>query len=790
MLLYKVPTFYKDTSGKSEAQIVYDTVLPLVKKTADEQYKIFYDSLDTDIKKNFPSDILLKRVHPANISNSSEVANSIFEIMLPGIQINYVDQNGKVVETAQISGKVGDKVDVKILLPDGYELANKDEQVSYTITDGDDGIVGDDGIKTIIINIKKIPITKTGTINYIDPDGKVVKTDQVSGKVGDKVDVKLSLPDGYELANKDEQVPSTITVGDDGIKTIIINIKKIPVTKTGTINYIDPDGKVVKTDQVSGKVGDKVDVKLSLPDGYELANKDEQVPSTITVGDDGIKTIIINIKKIPVTKTGTINYIDPDGKVVKTDQVSGKVGDKVDVKLSLPDGYELANKDEQVPSTITVGDDGIKTIIINIKKIPESQTGNTRTGFLNLNGHTYYFGDDGIRWENRWMNAWGNKYYFKSDGARATNEMVNIDGATYYFDGQGIMKTNYFLNQKGNTYYFGQDGARWENRWMNAWGNKYYFKSDGARATNEMVNIDGATYYFDGQGIMKTNYFLNQKGKIYYFGNDGKEYRDRFYTNWGHTYYFGTDGARYTNQFYTNWGHTYYFGADGARWDNKFYTNWGNVYYFGTDGARWDNRWMNAWGNKYYFKSDGARATNEMVNIDGATYYFDGQGIMKTNYFLNQKGNTYYFGQDGARWENRWMNAWGNKYYFKSDGARATNKMVNIDGATYYFDGQGIMKHDYFVTQKGKVYYFGQDGKEYRNHFYTNWGHTYYFGTDGARYTNQWSPDKKYYFGSDGAALTGQHNLAGVAYVFGADGHVKMASPVAQTNSVSVASDK
>ncbi|MBD7895728.1 SEC10/PgrA surface exclusion domain-containing protein, partial [Limosilactobacillus sp. Sa3CUN2] len=60
--------------------------------------------------------------------------------------------------------------------------------------------------------------------------------------------------------------------------------------QTGTINYIDPDGKVVKADQVSGKVGNKVDVKLSLPDGYELANKDEQVPSTITVGNDGIKT--------------------------------------------------------------------------------------------------------------------------------------------------------------------------------------------------------------------------------------------------------------------------------------------------------------------------------------------------------------------------------------------------------------------------------------------------------------------------------------------------------------------
>ncbi|MEE6683997.1 hypothetical protein PS411_09555, partial [Limosilactobacillus reuteri] len=58
------------------------------------------------------------------------------------------------------------------------------------------------------------------------------------------------------------------------------------------------DGKVVKTDQVSGKVGDKVDVKISLPDGYELANKDEQVPSTITVTENGIGTINVNVKKI------------------------------------------------------------------------------------------------------------------------------------------------------------------------------------------------------------------------------------------------------------------------------------------------------------------------------------------------------------------------------------------------------------------------------------------------------------------------------------------------------------
>ncbi|OTA83897.1 mucin-binding protein [Limosilactobacillus reuteri] len=70
---------------------------------------------------------------------------------------------------------------------------------------------------------------------------------------------------------------------------------------TGTINYIDPDGKVVKTDHVSGKVGDKVDVKISLPDGYELANKDEHIPSVIAVTENGIGTINVNVKKINTT---------------------------------------------------------------------------------------------------------------------------------------------------------------------------------------------------------------------------------------------------------------------------------------------------------------------------------------------------------------------------------------------------------------------------------------------------------------------------------------------------------
>ena len=218
--------------------------------------------------------------------------------------------------------------------------------------------------------------TKAGQINYVDPDGQVVKSDQISGKVGDKVSVKVSLPEGYELADKNEQIPSTVTVGESGIKTITIRVKKIPAVKTGTVNYVDQDGKVVKSDKISGKVGEKIQIQTSLPEGYELANKDEQIPTEIIVTQDGIKTITINVKKIPGVQTGAINYVDPNGQVVKSDQISGKVGDKVSVKVSLPDGYELANKDESIPAEITVTEDGIRTITINVKKINTSLADN------------------------------------------------------------------------------------------------------------------------------------------------------------------------------------------------------------------------------------------------------------------------------------------------------------------------------------------------------------------------------------------------------------------------------
>ena len=310
--IIKAPTFYKNKSGETKNQIVYDTVLPLVQEKANEKYENFLNSLTEGMKNIYPTKVSLKMVPSREGAlTPADNANATFDYnmkigTLKDVVINYIDKTGNVigdiVGSEMLKGVIGSTIPLpkKLSLPSGYQLVNgQDIPTSVTIKEGK--------LQTIDVYVEKTskaPVVQTGLINYVDQDGKVVKTDKISGKVGDKIDVKISLPDGYELANKDEQIPNTITVYDDGIKTITINVKKIPRIQTGTINYVDENGKVIKTDTVSGVVGTSIPVKIVIPDGYELANKDEQLPTVITVTENGIGTINVNVKKINTTNTG------------------------------------------------------------------------------------------------------------------------------------------------------------------------------------------------------------------------------------------------------------------------------------------------------------------------------------------------------------------------------------------------------------------------------------------------------------------------------------------------------
>ena len=251
-----------------------------------------------------------------------------------------------------------------------------------------------------------------------------------------------------------------------------------------------------------------------------------------------------------------------------------------------------------------------------------------RNQFYNNWGRTYYFQANGARLDNGFYNNWGRTYYFGSDGARWDNRFYNNWGRTYYFQNDGSRLDNSFYNNWGRTYYFGADGARWDNRYMVKWGRAYYFGSDGALLQNQLKSINGINYWINNEGVipLKNQFLTANENQLFYFDGNGSLVVNKFYHNWGHTYYFGTDGARYTDQFLNIDGKVYYFDNQGIMYQDQYYKNWGHTYYFGTDGARYTNQFLTKDGHQYYFDNDGIMVTNQVRVIDGKGYEFNDNG--------------------------------------------------------------------------------------------------------------------------------------------------------------------
>ena len=302
---------------------------------------------------------------------------------------------------------------------------------------------------------------------------------------------------------------------------------------------------------------------------------------------------------------------------------------------------ESNNSEEQItPVNIKAENTDIKD------SIPEKSTPNTfkeingstyyygengnlyRNQFYNNWGHTYYFQEDGARLDNGFYNNWGRTYYFGEGGVRWDNRFYNNWGRTYYFQNDGSRLDNSFYNNWGHTYYFGADGARWDNRYMVKWGNAYYFGNDGALLQNQLKSINGINYWINNEGVipLKNQFLTANENQLFYFDGNGSLVVNKFYHNWGHTYYFGSDGARYTDQFLNKNGKVYYFDNQGIMYQDQYYKNWGHTYYFGTDGARYTNQFLTKDGHQYYFDNDGIMVTNQVRVIDGKGYEFNDNG--------------------------------------------------------------------------------------------------------------------------------------------------------------------
>ena len=178
-----------------------------------------------------------------------------------------------------------------------------------------------------------------------------------------------------------------------------------------------------------------------------------------------------------------------------------------------------------------------------------------QTGWVEENGHTYYYPEDGTA-ATGWQEIDGNQYYFGTDGLMEGG-FQELDGLTYYFTPDGSRVTGWVTVD--NRLYYLRQGGSLVTGWLSLDGQRYYLTSDGA--STGIWDIEGSTYIFDSQGRL-TSGWVDLDDETYYGDINGHPV-----TGWQEIdkqrFYFRDD---YTLQ--TGWaeidGFTYCFNEDGT----------------------------------------------------------------------------------------------------------------------------------------------------------------------------------------------------------------------------------
>ena len=144
--------------------------------------------------------------------------------------------------------------------------------------------------------------------------------------------------------------------------------------------------------------------------------------------------------------------------------------------------------------------------------------GTVHTGWLDINGKSYFFAESGAMLCNQWI---GDKYLLKN-GEMAKNRWVA--NHTAYVDKNGSRVTTTkkcrakFIKTKKGTKYRNTDGTFSAKTWQRIKGYWYYFYSDGYMAKNRQLG----DFYVNKKGRMLTNGSVKIGKYRYYYGADGK----------------------------------------------------------------------------------------------------------------------------------------------------------------------------------------------------------------------------------------------------------------------------
>ena len=373
----------------------------------------------------FYADVTLDHVNNGVTIDQSRDVNDTVDIYeyRDHLKFHYTSKDGKINKTVDgpTVTSTGGRVNLKYDIPEGYKLANSDQVAAVEFGPRSDNPnmpaeshYGEDGWPanptspnetTIEVPLDLAAIKSSWTGQFVDADNNDAKVGDpvvVNGNSGDKEDVKMTVPQNYELV-PGQEIPTSVTLTDQPTaQTIALRHRHefvpgdspladkygLTDTITRTINVHNPDGSVRHVTQPA-KLTRSVNVDLvnghKVYTDWTTGNWDEFTTPTITdytpsrasvpaqkvTHDDKDQTIDITYNQEQGSWTGQFVDNDNGGKPVGDPIVlTGGAGNHAKPGMKIPDGYKLAPK-VQLPTDITFGD---KPITVKVPLVHKTHT--------------------------------------------------------------------------------------------------------------------------------------------------------------------------------------------------------------------------------------------------------------------------------------------------------------------------------------------------------------------------------------------------------------------------------
>ena len=131
----------------------------------------------------------------------------------------------------------------------------------------------------------------------------------------------------------------------------------------------------------------------------------------------------------------------------------------------------------------------------------------TKTGFVTINGKSYYINEDGSK-QKGWLELNGKKYYFNATtGVQVKGWATDSKGRKRYFSkNAGVMLTGWLTDSKDQKRYFDPSTGFMQTKWLTLNGRKYYFYSNSGVAACKTFLTDSKN---NTRYITRACYMLN-----------------------------------------------------------------------------------------------------------------------------------------------------------------------------------------------------------------------------------------------------------------------------------------